>query len=233
MNKDILKINWASHEAAEYACKHWHYSKCMPVGKIVKIGVWENDAFKGVVLFSRGANNSLLKPYGLEQDAGCELTRIALKKHITPVSRIMKIAFIFIKKACPKLRLIVSFADSKQNHHGGIYQATNWVYVGRTGMQHEYYFKGVWMHRRSASSLRGSIVGLVKRKNGFRHRYLMPLDNEMRKQIEHLRKPYPKCVQSIGNDAPDDQSGEGGATPTCTLHLYKTQVKEAKNEKKS
>jgi hypothetical protein len=31
--KPELKIDWASHEAAKYACENWHYSKCLPAGK--------------------------------------------------------------------------------------------------------------------------------------------------------------------------------------------------------
>lgn len=70
-----LKIDWATHEAAKFACEKWHYSETMPVPPIVKIGVWENSKFIGVILFSRGASPDLLKPYGLTQYQGCELTR--------------------------------------------------------------------------------------------------------------------------------------------------------------
>jgi hypothetical protein len=42
----------------------------------------------------------------------------------------------------------------------------------------------------------------------------MPLDDEMRKRIEPLRKPYPKRdKQAIGGDQPHS----GGAAPTVTL----------------
>jgi hypothetical protein len=52
-----------------------------------------------------------------------------------------------------------------------------------------------------------------------KYRYLMPLDDAMRKQIEPLRKPYPKRAGSIGSDAPGLQPGEGGANPTSALQL--------------
>jgi hypothetical protein len=45
----------------------------------------------------------------------------------------------------------------------------------------------------------------------------MPLDDEMRKQIEPLQKPYPKRARSIDSDATAIQAVEGGATPTRTL----------------
>ena len=155
-DKVNLKIAWASHEAAKYACLNWHYSKCLPVGKLVKIGAWENDKFIGVVIFGRGANKSLGEPYKLDQTECCELVRIALTNHKTPVSRIMSIAIKLLKNIHKQLKLVISFADSEQNHHGGIYQATNWVYVGKTNSADEYLYKGKRWHGRAFRKSFGS-----------------------------------------------------------------------------
>jgi hypothetical protein len=149
--KPDLKIAWATHESSKYACENWHYSKTLPLPPIVKIGVWENKKFIGVVLFSRGASPDLLKPYGLLQIDGCELTRVALNKHETPVSRIISIAIKFLKKHCPNLKLIVSFADTSKGHHGGIYQAGNWVYCGQSSPSTEYWKEGKRWHPRQLS----------------------------------------------------------------------------------
>jgi len=46
-NKVELKLDWCSYQAAKYAVENWHYSKCMPVGKLVKIGVWEDKKYIG------------------------------------------------------------------------------------------------------------------------------------------------------------------------------------------
>jgi hypothetical protein len=213
-----LKLDWCSHEAAKYACEHWHYSKCMPAGKTVKIGIWENKKYIGCIIYSMGANKALMNPYGLTQFEGCELTRIALNKHITEVSRIVRISIAMLKKQSQGLRLIVSFADSGHEHIGGIYQAGNWIYTGDTKEEYEYYYAGRWMHRRSAGSLRGTISGLEKRKNGFRRRYLMPLDKEIAKQIESLRKPYPKKTSggSVTVAQPAIQQERGGSIPTSS-----------------
>jgi hypothetical protein len=107
--KPVLKIDWATHEAAKYAVENWHYSESMPAGKLVKVGAWENGKFIGVVLFGRGANNNIGKPYKLDQTAACELVRIALTNHITPVSKIAAIAIRFLKVNSPGLRLIISY----------------------------------------------------------------------------------------------------------------------------
>ena len=86
-----LRIDWATPEAAKYACEKWHYSKCTPKSKVVRFGVWESGKFIGVVLFGSGACPWLGTAYGLNQTQVCELTRIALTNHKTPVSRIMAI----------------------------------------------------------------------------------------------------------------------------------------------
>lgn len=200
-DKVNLKIDWASHQAAEYACKNFHYSKSIPDGKLVKVGIWENDKFIGTVLFGRGANQNLSNAYGLPQDEACELVRIALTKHVTPVSKIMAIAIRFLKKTNPKLRLIVSYADPQQGHHGGIYQATNWIYAGKTKPQASFILNGKQIHKRSVMSkyktnslekLQGMGLDIAYSEKTFKHIYLMPLDKDMLEKIKHLALPYPK-----------------------------------------
>ena len=216
--KPVLKIDWATHEAAKYAVENWHYSESMPAGKLVKVGAWENGKFIGVVLFGRGANNNIGKPYNLDQTAACELVRIALTNHITPVSKIAAIAMRFLKANSPGLRLIISYADPLQGHHGGIYQAGNWVYCGKSSPQAAVIFQGKVMHKRTAEEKFGGIAGMKKSAVTSKHKYLMPLDNEMRKQILPLSKPYPKRASSETIDTPGIHPGEGGATPTGALH---------------
>ena len=207
-DKVNLKIDWASHEAAKYACLNWHYSKCLPVGKLVKIGAWENDKFIGVVIFGRGANKSLGEPYKLDQTECCELVRIALTDHKTPVSRIMSIAIKLLKNIHKQLKLVISFADSEQNHHGGIYQATNWVYVGKTNSADEYLYKGKRWHGRAFRKSLGSHLNYMNKgleiiQGSQKHRYLMPLDDNMRKQVQLLAKPYPKRMKQAMVDSID------------------------------
>jgi len=211
-SKSDLRVDWATHAAAKYACEHWHYSGCMPAGKLVKVGAWENGKFIGVVLFGRGANNNLGKPYGLEQTEICELVRIALTAHEAPVSKIAATAIRFLRKQSPGLRLIVSYADPEQGHHGGIYQAGNWIYSGTSKPQQEVIVNGKIMHKRSANALFGTIKGLEKSKLLWKHRYLMPLDPEMRAKILPLAQPYPKrpkqaTPETIGEAAGQNRPG--------------------------
>jgi hypothetical protein len=206
-----LKIDWATHEAAKFACEKWHYSKSIPVPPLVKIGAWEDNKYIGCVIFSRGASSNLLSPYGLKQDEGCELTRIALTSHKSTVSRIVKFALLFLKKNSPSLRLVVSFADPQYGHHGGVYQAGNWLYCGDTASGVEYWHNKKRLHSRQVSEKGWNIQQGQKRKTikpseciiiktKGKHRYLMPLDNEMRAKIAPLAKPYPKRVKQAMTD---------------------------------
>lgn len=218
-----LKIGWATHESAKYAVENWHYSQTMPTNKLVKIGVWENEKFIGVVIFGPGATPTLCKTYRLNQQQCCELVRIALRKHETPVSRIVAISLKFLKKSNIGLKLVISFADQNEGHHGGIYQAGGWIYVGQGGPSKVPFLRGEQIHERSLSVLVKQ--GKVRREDCEwksvlpKYKYLMPLDEEMRKKVESLGKPYPKRAGSKDNVASGFQSEEGGAIPTPALQV--------------
>lgn len=216
-SKPSLRIDWATIEAAKFACTNWHYSKSIPVGKLVKVGAWEDDRFIGVVLFAYGANNNIGSPYGLVQTECCELVRVALRDHMTPVSKILSIAIKHLKKQSPGIRLIVSYADSGQGHHGGIYQATNWVYHGYFSGESSVVVNGRLMHRRQAYSLYGTTrpTGSINIPASGKHKYLFPMDEAMKKQIAPLAKPYPKRGKEQDAGHPP---ALGGAIPTPALH---------------
>lgn len=196
-----LRLAWASYEAAVYACTRWHYSQSVPAGRLVKVGVWEADAYKGVVIFSRGATPKIGLPYGLKQTEVCELTRIALREHEAPVSRIVSIALRMLKQHSPGVRLVVSYAAGEQGHHGGIYQAGGWIYEGAAA-SYNIRLNGKLTHARSIGSrygrhdlawLQQNIDPRAERVTGLvRHKYLKPMDSEMAAKIAPLAKPYPK-----------------------------------------
>ena len=56
-----------SHAAAVYAVKNWHYSENVPKSKLVKFGVWEDEAFIGAVIYGSGANSALVAPPDIDR----------------------------------------------------------------------------------------------------------------------------------------------------------------------
>ena len=201
--EERLKLDWVEYDAVKYACLNWHYSHSIPAGKMVKIGVWEYGIFKGVVLFSRGANFSIAKPYGLNQSQVCELTRIALTHHHAPVTQIVSIAIKMLRKLCPDLKLIVSYADMDQGHEGKIYQAGNWVHEGllKGVKMNSFILFGKKTHKKTIWGKYGvgshkldflhkidptASVHLAKGK----HKYVYVLDEKMRGDIMKRQKAF-------------------------------------------
>lgn len=232
-SKVELKLDWCSHQAAKYAVEHWHYSRRMPVFKNNFIGVWEDGKFVGVVIFGLGAARSTNgNRYGMAIRFDiAELTRVALSdSHKTPVSRILKIACKMIANKNPNLKALISFADTRQGHHGGIYQAAGWIYADDYDSSGDTYIvNGVEVHAKTLHTrygkggqsipwLRQNVDPKAERvKRPPKHRYLLPLTEEARKQIEPFRLPYPKRATSIVSDAANVQFAEGSASLTVAL----------------
>ncbi len=225
-----LKLDWCSYAAAKFAVEHWHYSGHMPDSKCVKVGVYEDEKFIGAVIFSRGVSSSnLSKTYKLKTTEICELSRVALKAHQSPVTRIVSIAIKMLRKFCPGLKLIISYADANQGHVGSIYQAGNWIYTGESASVPIYVGKsGRVYHDRSVSTSGvkehyGRMSSCPKKEDlkiipqKPKHRYFMPFDDELRKRI--TAKPYPKkiCGVSVDSDTSGFHPEKGGANPTTPL----------------
>jgi hypothetical protein len=196
-----LKLDWCSHRAAKFAVEHWHYSQRMPMPPLVKIGVWEGGDFIGAIVFGRGASPHAVKFAALSQLEGAELVRVALTRHAHPVTRIVSIALKMLRRHSPGTRIVMSYADPKQGHLGKIYQAGNWVYLGKSPPSPLYFRNGRWVHPRSATGVQfGKAVGLSlnnlpKRIVPGKHRYAFPLDRSVRSKLEALRQPYPQHVE--------------------------------------
>jgi len=220
----VLKIDWCSHEAAKYAVEHWHYSRSMPASKNLRLGAWEDGKFVGCVVYAQGGNYRIGDPYGIAQTEAAELVRVALSAHKTPVSRVLAIAGRFLRKSCPGLRLLVSYADQVQGHHGGIYQASGWVYVGQTSPSYEFRLNGKRLQKRAYTGIMfdGAKMelppGATRISVPGKHKYLMPLDDAMRAQIAPLAKPYPKRLCAVTSTPDGTPDRVGGATPTTALH---------------
>jgi len=220
-----LQIDFCSFQAAKYAVERWHYSKRMPKYKQVYIGVWENGKYIGATVFGLSVTPYLGAAFGLTNTECAELTRVALARHKAPVSKIVSYAIRKLKTHSPGLLLLVSYADPVQGHHGGIYQAMNWIFVGESAKVKQYYFRGQW--RNDSSMGRefrrqpGMRAKTESRELPPKYKYLYPLTKAIRKKIEPLRKQYPRkiCAGSKDGVAPCDQQGEGGSIPTPALHI--------------
>lgn len=192
----LFEIKLVNQQAALYAVKNWHYSKSLPASKLIRYGVFEDNKFIGVIIFSRGASPHLGTALSLDQTEICELTRIALDKHLTPVSQLVSVCLKLLKQNNPGLRCVISFADPKEGHKGGIYQAGNWIYTGKSNPVVEYFIDGRWMHTRNAYH-NPQRPYAPKRTMPGKFRYLYPLDKNLRRKIAKLSLQYPTAVEGL------------------------------------
>lgn len=192
-----LRVDWCEYEAAKYAVEKWHYSGCMPAIKNVNLGVWEHGNFIGSVVFSRSANANLGKMFGLDQSEFAELTRVALTDHDAPVSQIVSYAIGMLESKDSGLECLFSYADPVQNHTGVIYQAMNWLYLGRGAKSRvgKAPRHTEWKHSRQIDRL--TDTGRVDRDDvewktvPGKYKYVYPLSDSVQKQAEPMKKSYP------------------------------------------
>ena len=109
------------------------------------------------------------------------------------------------------IKALISYADPKVGHKGGIYQATNWLYQGDSMRMVDAYSvkleeNSEWLHSRTVFSKWGSNnVDHLKKKIGktfwireepIKHRYIYFLGSKgekkkMIKSLKHPTLPYP------------------------------------------
>lgn len=208
-----LLVAPCSRDAALHATRWWHYSRSMPLGRVICYGAWWQGEFRGAVVYARGNNRHLGKPYGLSDSRHVvELCRIALDDHPEfPVTQVVARTLSQLQHTNSGLRLALSFADPEHGHDGAIYRAGNWIYLGRTEPVRYFLHRGRWVHQRDvtgapqfhsrASGIHHPNVGgnqshidiaaLPFREASPKHRYGYPFDRAMRRQLTHLSVPFP------------------------------------------
>jgi len=189
-----MRLVPASPKAVKYACETFHYAKVVPAASL-SYSVFEGDAWCGVICFGGGAGAQMGSPYGLTHGQYLELVRVALNGKQSSTSKAVAIAIRLVRKKCPMVRLLISYADKGQKHFGTIYQATNWIFVDESESSGiDVFYKGKWGHNRGPSALPKEIYAkMPKRKRPGKRKYVYPLTKEMSILCEKRRKPYPKC----------------------------------------
>ena len=168
------------------------------------------------------------------QDQFIELNRLCINDNLE--KNVLSFFVSQCLKKTPNKRTIVSFADPNQNHHGYIYQSTNWLYTGIGSDTNKYFLNGIDYHPRhmnkteqyfinlingnggvfdenkSIKELWGSIGGIMERQKG-KHRYFFP---KTRLQKKELLNKYTICKYPKGDNERYDASYE----PQVQLKMF-------------
>jgi len=105
-----------------------HYAKRKPSISFV-YGLYDNEELIGICSFGSPASPALCKGIAGEKNRSkvIELNRLVLK-----YNRKNEASYLVAKslKMLPKPKIVVSYADTAQDHKGIVYQATNFYFTG-------------------------------------------------------------------------------------------------------
>jgi len=126
---DMLEVKLLENKKlAEPFILDIHYAKRKPSISFV-YGLYDNEELIGICSFGSPASPALCKGIAGEKNRSkvIELNRLVLK-----YNRKNEASYLVAKslKMLPKPKIVVSYADTAQDHKGIVYQATNFYFTG-------------------------------------------------------------------------------------------------------
>jgi len=212
MNK--FKITKIKNEECKEWFLHKHYAKRLPSVSYA-FGLYENNLLLGICSYGRPVAHTLIKHAfnGHYQDNFLELNRLVVNDNLPKNSLSFFVSATL--KQLPSPVVVVSYADTSLNHHGYIYQATNFIYTGLSAKRTDYKIKGM-EHLHSASVMDHAGRGLEKGKieklkaiygNNLylkdrprKHRYFYLIGTKKQKKEMLANLAYEVCNYPKGNN---------------------------------
>lgn len=236
--KDI-RVEPITSSDANRIIRALHYSgKVVPNSKI-HFGVYLNGRCGGALSFGPPMRKDLMLGLveGLRWGEIIELNRMALADWLprNGESRSISVALRLLRKSYNHLKIVLSFADGCQCGDGAIYRASGFVLtqiknnteIWRNKDTGERQHTMQHFHKGTLGDMRS---GAWEQVEGNMFRYIYFLDPTARERLTVPIIPFSEIQRrgagmylgkpsagSIDADAPDDQSGEGGSTPTPAL----------------
>ena len=170
-----------------------HYAKRIPSISYA-FGLYFESELIGICTFGIPASPSLCIGVCGEKyrDNVLELNRLCLNDH-----NVKNLTSYFVSnclKLLPNNKIIVSYADTSQNHHGYIYQATNFLYTGKTKERTDI---GLEDGSHSRHYNKNLDYKLYRKKRSSKYRYIIFTGTKkqkkiLRKQLKYKILEYPK-----------------------------------------
>jgi hypothetical protein len=198
VNYTVLQIK---NEETYPWLKKKHYAKRIP-HICFAFGLYKDKDLIGVITYGIPASDALCR--GICGDnykhMVLELNRLCLQENKKNEASILVSHSL---KLLPKPKIIVSYADTSQNHVGYIYQATNFVYTGMSTKRTEWRMKGSNKHSKTIteqSTLKERIKNTelyerVERPRKHRYIYIVAdkkIKKEIKKNMLYETETYPK-----------------------------------------
>jgi len=181
-----------------------HYSHRVVNNSYVHLGVYHQGQFRGVLQFGYALCPCRAGKVveGTQVGEYLELNRMWLDDACPRNTESQAISFAvkYIRRACPTVAWVQSFADERCGGLGVVYQASNFLYCG-SHLTTFWHLDGEWYHklmltahRRSggrAAQLRNN-VHRATRYSFRQFRYVLFLKSSWRKRLRLTVRPYPK-----------------------------------------
>ena len=213
-----------------FQCKEWclkkHYAKRLPPIQHA-FGLFDTEnILVGIVTYGTPVSSTLRDLWNNKYKL-MELNRLVVNDGL-----LKNTLSYFVSKSLnmmPKPLVIVSYADTSKNHHGYIYQATNWIYTGLSIPFKDIAVKG--LENQHHSTIEDLVRGKEDRMGALRemfgdrlyyverpqkHRYFYFLGNK--KQVKDMLKMLPYKINAYpkGQNIRYDSS----YTPTIQTTLF-------------
>lgn len=217
MDTVFKKENYEVRSIPFWEVKEWclykHYAHRMPSVSYA-FGLYETGSLtlQGIVTYGVPASYTLVRGSfgGKYTDIFLELNRLCVNEGL-PKNTLSYLVSQSLGML-PKPMVVVSYADSAQNHHGYIYQATNWIYTGLSMAGFDWKVRGhenkhnrhlldrdienndLSMYEALVKKY-GDKVYRVERPRKHRYFYFLGSKTQKRKMMEALQypvEPYPK-----------------------------------------
>lgn len=208
-----------------------HYARRMPPISYA-YGLIKGSDLLGIVTYGKPASHSLCVGIcGHEwSDKVIELNRLCLlNNQQNEASRLVGGSL----KLLPRPSIVVSYADTDQDHTGIIYQATNFLYTGTTIPRNEWYIEGLQStHSRALGHIQteGEMTGLAalkemygdrlkERPRSVKHRYIYFVGSRsdkraMTQALRYAPVTYPKRANETQSSQSKHPTSTRRPTPT-------------------
>lgn len=202
-SRDFYVAQIPSRDARSVIIAH-HYSRRVVNNSYIHLGIYRQGAFEGVLQFGYMLNPARAGKVveGTVQGEYLELNRMWLTDDAprNSESRAISYAIKYIRKVCPSVAWIQSYADERCGGLGVVYQASNFVYLGSHKCAF-YLLDGETYHEMLLTAHRkGGSRGEYLRMNLSRaeklvmrqFRYVFFLKTDWMKRLNLKIQPYPK-----------------------------------------
>tara|TARA_Y100001937_G_scaffold123526_1_gene186542 strand:+ start:677 stop:1309 length:633 start_codon:yes stop_codon:yes gene_type:complete len=189
-----IKKKYKVKSIAKHLCKEWllykHYAKRMPCISYA-FGLFEKELV-GVMTIGKPASNYLCVGVCGQENSKYvyELNRLCVNDGLEK-----NVLSYFVSASIKMLNnlILVSYADTKMYHNGYIYQATNWLYTGKTKERTDRV--NVDKHARHYNKKIDYSKNRKLRSSKHRYIYFVGCKSKVKNWTEKLNykiKPYPK-----------------------------------------